>query len=777
MPTISLSPPWEGALNRYSLYQKYGHNEDTQPYEPAGHGWAHWHTGWDMELLDKTPLLACADGTVWRAQQLDPSGPQFNGSYGLYLCIEYDNPDGSPPHVSTLFGHCSRHDVRIGDRVKRGQQVGLSGGDPPQGVGTNSGNSSGAHLHLMTLLDRNIASGDVDLAPYFSGAGVATGGGGGGASGGVVTPASSGTVTPANAIYWAKAAGIPADQMAVCIAICRAESQFKLDATNYNRDNAGAIVSTDRGLWQINDLAHPEYPNHDLLFQGAYNAQAMAAISAKGTNWNFWSTYNPPPDPRTGIVPSPPYLTYMDQARSDVALTPNGTAPAGVGGSSAGSGGSAGAGTPSYDATTDPVPQDTTPQLPVEQVRVAPGRLQWAALHRDAARAAHLGLIGTAAVSIGGELFPVESLSVVEAAYRQPGSLKATLPYALFTTERGRRVMRQFFRQRYVEVKGYLGYMAPDAGGAEMRRCLRLVFVGLIESPDIDVNAENADETVTLSCPDLSILLSGQAATSSQLSALGDNFANQRADQIVSRLLLAHNAPGPAAGQGLTVEADTTGEVTGSVFGTDAIKTRRSGQKEYDICVQLAQDQGYDLYFDGSVLVFKRPAAPPAPLVLTCWQSGGAAVGPVSRVHPVPQPHAGREYKVTYQSFDPQTGQALTATARKSNHDSPSEETLTAPAGTSARQLQRMADAALAVYVATEVLTDIETTDLVPLTRGQAVVLRSDYLPEDMTGPAHPLYPLHVERSYEPQTGIALSIRCGTRPWGIAQTDTSRFGF
>ncbi len=767
MPAISLSPPWEGALDRYSLYQAYGNTGVS--YEPAGHGHTHWHTGWDKELPNQTPLLACADGVVWRAQQLDPSGPQFNGSYGLYLCIEYDNPDGSPPHASTLFGHCSRHDVQVGDRVTRGQQVALSGGDPPTGVGTTSGNSTGAHLHMMVFLDRNIVSGDVDPTPYFGGTGVSTGGGGGGAGAGVIAPASSGTVTPTNAIYWAKAAGIPADQLAICIAICRAESQFKLDAVNLNRDGSGAVVSTDRGLWQINDVAHPEYPNHDLLFQGAYNAQAMAAISSKGTNWNPWSTYNPPSG-------TPPYLRYLDQAKADVAHAPNGTAPTGGGGAGVSPGAGGAAGTPAYNAATDPVPQDTTPQLPVEQVTIAPGRTQLALLHRDAARAKANGLIGTAAVSIDGDLFPVETLSVVEAAYRQPASLKATLPYTLFTTERGRRVMQRFFRQRYVEVKGYLGYMPPTASGAEMRQALRLVFVGLIESPDIDLNAEDADETVTLSCPDLSILLSGQAATSSQLSALGDNFANQRADQIVSRLTLAHNAPGTA---GLTVEADTVGEVTGSVFGADVIKTRKTGQKEWDIITQLAQDQGYDVYFDGSVLVFKRPVTPPPPLVLTCWQRGGQGVGtvdPVSRVHPVPQPHVGREYKVAYQSFDPKTGQSVTATARKSNHDGAGEETLTAPAGTSPAALQRMADAALAVYVATEVLTEIETTDLVPLARGQAIVLTSDYLPEDTTGPTHPLYPLHVERSYTPQTGITLAIKCGTRPWGMTATD-GNFGF
>ena len=41
--------------------------------------------------------------------------------------------------VTSLYGHLSERNVKAGDKVKAGSRVGLSG---------NTGNSTGAHLHL-----------------------------------------------------------------------------------------------------------------------------------------------------------------------------------------------------------------------------------------------------------------------------------------------------------------------------------------------------------------------------------------------------------------------------------------------------------------------------------------------------------------------------------------------------------------------------------------------------------------------------------------------------
>lgn len=45
------------------------------------------------------------------------------------------------------------------------------------------------------------------------------------------------------------------------------------------------------GLWQINLAAHPQYNENDLL-DATNNAMAALAVSANGTNWRPWSTYN-----------------------------------------------------------------------------------------------------------------------------------------------------------------------------------------------------------------------------------------------------------------------------------------------------------------------------------------------------------------------------------------------------------------------------------------------------------------------------------------------------
>jgi len=73
------------------------------------------------------PLLACTGGTVLRAGW-DP--------FGLGLHVRIDHGNG----YETVYGHMSRIDVSYGEKVKRGEVIGLMGG---------TGNSTGPHVHFI----------------------------------------------------------------------------------------------------------------------------------------------------------------------------------------------------------------------------------------------------------------------------------------------------------------------------------------------------------------------------------------------------------------------------------------------------------------------------------------------------------------------------------------------------------------------------------------------------------------------------------------------------
>ena len=73
------------------------------------------------------PIFSCTGGTVVRAGW-DP--------WGLGLMVEIDHGG----EYQTVYGHMSRIDVGYGQRVSRGQVIGLMG---------NTGRSTGAHVHFM----------------------------------------------------------------------------------------------------------------------------------------------------------------------------------------------------------------------------------------------------------------------------------------------------------------------------------------------------------------------------------------------------------------------------------------------------------------------------------------------------------------------------------------------------------------------------------------------------------------------------------------------------
>lgn len=82
------------------------------------------HLGVDFGCPTGTPVIAPADGEV--------VVPANDGSFGIAVCLRH--ADG----WYTLYAHLSRAHVRAGDRVRAGQQLGLSGA---------TGYVTGPHLH------------------------------------------------------------------------------------------------------------------------------------------------------------------------------------------------------------------------------------------------------------------------------------------------------------------------------------------------------------------------------------------------------------------------------------------------------------------------------------------------------------------------------------------------------------------------------------------------------------------------------------------------------
>ena len=84
------------------------------------------HRGIDYGCPMNTEILASADGTVKLVGNLTVG-------YGKYIKLSHAGG------YETLYAHLNRIDAEIGQTVKKGQVIGLSG---------SSGNSTGPHLHF-----------------------------------------------------------------------------------------------------------------------------------------------------------------------------------------------------------------------------------------------------------------------------------------------------------------------------------------------------------------------------------------------------------------------------------------------------------------------------------------------------------------------------------------------------------------------------------------------------------------------------------------------------
>jgi len=90
------------------------------------------HWGMDFSAPIGTEIYATGDGVVKEANRTNIRG------YGRYISIDHGFG------YETLYAHCSKVSVRVGQKVKRGEVIGLVG---------NSGTSSSPHLHYEVIKD------------------------------------------------------------------------------------------------------------------------------------------------------------------------------------------------------------------------------------------------------------------------------------------------------------------------------------------------------------------------------------------------------------------------------------------------------------------------------------------------------------------------------------------------------------------------------------------------------------------------------------------------
>ncbi|MFF9688873.1 M23 family metallopeptidase [Streptomyces sp. NPDC014623] len=122
---------WEAPVDKYVLSATYG---------TGGARWASKHSGQDFAVPIGTKVEAAHSGRVVKA---GPNGAGDGPAYGNAVVIKHANGKYSQ------YAHLSKIGVNVGDRVKTGEKIALSG---------NTGNSSGPHLHFEIRTSPNYGS-------------------------------------------------------------------------------------------------------------------------------------------------------------------------------------------------------------------------------------------------------------------------------------------------------------------------------------------------------------------------------------------------------------------------------------------------------------------------------------------------------------------------------------------------------------------------------------------------------------------------------------------
>jgi len=122
---------WVHPVKKYTLSAKFAQ---------AGSMWASTHSGQDFAVPSGTEVVAAHGGTVVKA---GGNGAGDGPAYGNAIVIKHGN------RTYSQYAHLSRIDVKVGQVVRTGQHIALSG---------NTGNTSGPHLHFEIRTTANYGS-------------------------------------------------------------------------------------------------------------------------------------------------------------------------------------------------------------------------------------------------------------------------------------------------------------------------------------------------------------------------------------------------------------------------------------------------------------------------------------------------------------------------------------------------------------------------------------------------------------------------------------------
>jgi murein DD-endopeptidase MepM/ murein hydrolase activator NlpD len=140
-------------LDQIYITQSFGKNPAMyKKYGMKGHNGIDFRTKFADTPLGRRYVTAAKGGTVIGVTNQGTAG------YGLFIRIQHFRDE------QTVYGHLTNVYVKVGQKVKIGERIGLTG---------NSGDSTGPHLHFgfrpwnWKTLTGNGFSGYVDPKPFL----------------------------------------------------------------------------------------------------------------------------------------------------------------------------------------------------------------------------------------------------------------------------------------------------------------------------------------------------------------------------------------------------------------------------------------------------------------------------------------------------------------------------------------------------------------------------------------------------------------------------------